>query len=242
MRNVQYHATKERLNMIPKVIHYCWFGRSEKPELVQKCIASWKKYCPDYEIIEWNEDNIDIYMNPYTRMCYDTRRYAFLTDYIRLVVIEKYGGIYFDTDVELLKVPDQLLNNEGYIGFETNDYVNTGMGFGSIAHGAMVQALLKEYDSLLEGKHDVVGCPRLNTLALERMGMIKNGELQVMPAFTVYPAEWFNPYDAPTGWLRKTEHTISIHWYSASWMKSRSPFIIFCLKMYHRIQYLFQRK
>lgn len=86
--------------MIPRKIHYCWFGRGEKPRLAQKCIASWKKYCPDYEIIEWNEDNFDVNRNAYTQMCYKEKKYAFLTDYLRLLIVEEHGGIYFDTDVE----------------------------------------------------------------------------------------------------------------------------------------------
>lgn len=95
--------------MIPKKIHYCWFGRGEKPKLAQKCIASWKKYMPDYEIIEWNEDNFDVNRNAYTQMCYEQKKYAFLTDYLRLVIIEEQGGIYFDTDVEAVRSFDDLL-------------------------------------------------------------------------------------------------------------------------------------
>ena len=121
--------------MIPKVIHYCWFGRGEKPKLAQKCIASWKKFCPDYEIIEWNEDNFDVNMNGYTRMCYEQKKYAFLSDYARLLVVAEHGGIYFDTDVELLVSPDFLLEHEAFWGFETPEYVASGLGFGSVAHG-----------------------------------------------------------------------------------------------------------
>ena len=94
--------------MIPKKIHYCWFGRGEKPRLAKKCIASWKKYCSDYEIIEWNEDNFNINLNEYTKWCYENRKYAFLSDYVRLWVVFQNGGLYFDTDVELLKSPDSL--------------------------------------------------------------------------------------------------------------------------------------
>ena len=94
--------------MIPKVIHYCWFGRGEKPRLAKKCIASWKKYMPDYEIIEWNEDNYDVFSNPYTRFCYENKKWAFLSDFIRLDIVEKHGGVYFDTDVEEVKNFDNL--------------------------------------------------------------------------------------------------------------------------------------
>lgn len=104
--------------MMPKKIHYCWFGRGEKTKLAKKCLASWRKYCPDYEIIEWNEDNFDINTNAYTKMCYDQKKYAFLSDYLRLVIIDKYGGIYFDTDVELVRNFDTLLGCEAFFGFE----------------------------------------------------------------------------------------------------------------------------
>ena len=113
--------------MIPKKIHYCWFGRNEFPPKAQKCLASWKKYCPDYEIVEWNEDNFDVNQNAYTKMCYEQKKYAFLTDYIRLVVLEEHGGIYFDTDVEAVRSFDDLLDQPAFFGFEDNDHVNTGV-------------------------------------------------------------------------------------------------------------------
>ena len=145
--------------MIPKTIHYCWFGRGPKPKLAQKCIASWKKYCPDYEIIEWNEDNFDVNMNGYTRMCIAEKKYAFLSDYARLVVVAEHGGIYFDTDVELIRSPDELLTHSAFWGFETPEFVASGLGFGSIAHGIAIEAMRNEYAPLLDGKHGVVGCP-----------------------------------------------------------------------------------
>ena len=116
--------------MIPRKIHYCWFGRGEKPRLAQKCIASWKKYCPDYEIIEWNEDNFDVNRNAYTQMCYKEKKYAFLTDYLRLLIVEEHGGIYFDTDVEAVRSFDELLDNPAFFGFENDRFVNTGEEIG----------------------------------------------------------------------------------------------------------------
>lgn len=101
--------------MIPKKIHYCWFGRKELPEKAKKCIASWKKYCPDFEIIEWNEDNIDVYQNPYTTYTYDNKRFAFLSDYLRLLIVYKEGGIYFDVDVEVVRPIDELLENQAFL-------------------------------------------------------------------------------------------------------------------------------
>ena len=110
--------------MIPKTIHYCWFGRGEKPKLAQKCIASWRKFCPDYEIIEWNEDNFDVNLNAYTLMCYQEKRFAFLSDYVRLLVVRDHGGIYFDTDVEVVKNFDNLLEFEAFFGFQQLRYDN----------------------------------------------------------------------------------------------------------------------
>ena len=224
------------MSKIPKKIHYCWFGNGEKPAKVKKCIKSWKLYCPSFEIVEWNESNIDIHQNPYMERCYNEKKYAFLADYVRLVVVEKYGGIYLDTDVELLKPLDELLENQAYIGFETIIFVNTGMGFGSVAHGSMIKAMLKEYDPLLDGKHDVIGCPILNTQALVKLGMIQDGTLQHLSVCTVYPIDWFNPYDDPTGTLKRTENTVSIHWYAKSWLSKGTVFRSYLTKPLHRFQ------
>ena len=221
--------------MIEKKIHYCWFGRGEKPTVAKKCIESWKKYCPDYEIIEWNEDNFDINCNEYTKLCYDNKKYAFLTDYVRLFVVSKYGGIYFDTDVELIKPLGNIMDREAFFGFETKEYVATGLGFGSIAHGLAVEAMLSEYDELLDGEKELIGCPKLNTRALERFGLKKDGTLQTIANATIYPIEYFNPYESSTGRLNKTKNTVSIHWYSGSWLSKKQKFRSFFTRPLHRI-------
>lgn len=221
--------------MIPKTIHYCWFGRGEKPKLAQKCIASWKKFCPDYEIIEWNEDNFNVNMNAYTQMCYERKKYAFLTDYVRLVVVSKYGGIYFDTDVELLRPLDQLLIHPSFFGFEDAEHINTGVGFGSELGNPVVHAMLKEYDELLQGDKGVIGCPILNTNALKKFGLRLNGEKQDLGDSVIYPVDYFNPYDDPTGRLNKTKNTISVHWYSKSWMSKRIVLRSKLTKPLHRL-------
>ena len=189
--------------MIPKKIHYCWFGRKELPEKAKRCIESWKKYCPEYELVEWNEDNTNISLNPYTQWCYDNKKFAFLSDYIRLIVIEEYGGIYFDTDVEVIRAFDDLLDFKAFFGFETNEFVNTGVGFGAEAHNPIVEQMIREYEPLLDGKHGVIGCPHLNTNALLKFGLKQNGKLQNLDNAVVFPVEYFNPYDAPTGCLNK---------------------------------------
>lgn len=222
--------------MIPKVIHYCWFGHGEKPELAHKCIESWKKYCPDYEIIEWNENNFDINMNPYTKKCYEEKKYAFLSDYARLLIIEQNGGFYFDTDVEIVRSLESLRNHYAYIGFENNSFVNTGQGFGAHAHNPAVKAMLEEYAQLLDGTGETIGCPILNTNALVRLGLVLDGSYQELANITVYPAEFFNPYDAPAGLLVTTDLTYSIHWYAMSWMKKAVIIRSRLMRPIHRIK------
>lgn len=207
--------------MIPKKIHYCWFGRGEKPKLAQKCIASWKKYCPDYEIIEWNEDNFNLDYNPYTRFCYANKNWAFLSDFARLVVVAEYGGIYFDTDVELVKKPDELLQYEAFYGFENNQNIATGLGFGAHANHPTILAMLQQYlqlQPLADGTYPEIVCPALNTKALLPFGLTLNGLRQNIAGAEILPADYLNPYDDPTGRLNKTANTISIHWYSKSWL------------------------
>lgn len=225
----------EEKNMIPKTIHYCWFGRGEKPKLAQKCIASWRKYCPDYEIIEWNEDNFNVNMNGYTRMCYEQKKYAFLSDYVRLVVVAKHGGVYFDTDVELVKPIDGFLAKDAFYCFETKDYVASGLGFGSVAGGETILAMLAEYDAYLSGDKGTCGCPQLNTAALLKLGLKPDGSLQRVADAVIFPSDYMNPFDAPTGRLNKTENTVSIHWYSASWISPCRRFRSKLMRPLHRI-------
>lgn len=221
--------------MIPKKIHYCWFGKGNKPKLAQKCIASWKKYCPDYEIIEWNEDNFDVNLNPYTKMCYEQKKYAFLTDYLRLLIIKQYGGIYFDTDVEVVRSFNELLEYEAFFGFETDQYVNTGEGFGAVAGNPIVKQMIKEYESLLDGRHGMIGCPHLNTDALLKFGLKQNGQTQLIGDAIVFASDYFNPYDDPKGVLRKTVNTYSIHWYGKSWMDKKIKLRSRLTKPLHRL-------
>ena len=124
-------SQEEEFTLIPKIIHYCWFGEGDKPRLANRCIASWKRICPDYTIIEWNETNFDLDQHPYLRWCHDQRKWAFLSDFARLLIVWQNGGIYFDTDVELLRRPDELLGCEAFYGFENHANVATGLGFGA---------------------------------------------------------------------------------------------------------------
>lgn len=221
--------------MIPKKIHYCWFGRGEKPKLAQKCIASWKRFCPDYEVIEWNEDNFDIHQNAYLEMCYQQKKYAFLSDYVRLLVVYQYGGIYMDTDVELLCPLDPLCGNTAYFGFENDLYIASGLGFGAEKQHPAIRQMLKEYSVLLDGKHGVIGCPQLNTQALVKLGLQLDGSLQKLDNCTVYPKEYFNPYDDLTGKLMKTKNTYSIHWYAKTWVDKKHVLRSRLARPFHRI-------
>lgn len=221
--------------MIPRKIHYCWFGRGKKNKLAQKCIASWKKYCPDYEIIEWNEDNFDVNRNAYTQMCYQEKKYAFLTDYLRLLIVEEHGGIYFDTDVEAVRSFDELLDNPAFFGFENDRFVNTGEGFGAEPHNPAVRQMLAEYNQLLDGQHGTIGCPRLNTDALLKLGLELNGEKQKLSGAVILPSDYMNPYEDATGRMNKTENTVSIHWYSKSALSRKTIIRSKITRVFHRI-------
>ena len=212
--------------MIPKIIHYCWFGRGEKPELAKKCIASWRRFCPDFEIREWNEDNCGDLAIPFMAEAYAAKKYAFVSDVMRLVVLEQYGGVYFDTDVEVLRDISPLLEDEGFIGFENDRFVNSGQVLAAIPHHPVIGAMIAEYKTLHflnpDGSINAVGCPHLNSDVMERFGLVRNGQEQLVAGIHVYPEDYFNPMDSVTGKLTKTEHTYSIHWYSMSWMPKRT--------------------
>lgn len=225
----------EKITQIPKIIHYCWFGRGAKPKLAKKCITSWKKYCPEYKLIEWNEDNFNINYNAYTQYCYQNKKYAFLSDYVRLLIVEKYGGVYFDTDVEVIRSLNTFLMDEAFYGFENDSFVNTGVGFGAIPHHCTVQQMIKEYDILLDGHREMITCPKLNTQALITLGLKRDGETQQVSGAKIYSKEYFNPYDDSTGILRKTPNTVSIHWYSKSWMSKPTIIKSQLTKPFHRV-------
>ena len=224
--------------MIPKIIHYCWFGGNKKPQLAEKCIASWRKLCPDYEIREWSEENFDLNCNEYVRYCVEQKKWAFLSDYVRLAVVAQYGGVYLDTDVELLKSPDDLLRYGAYYGFENDCNINTGLGFGAEAGHPTVLAMKQVYENMspeASGEFPAIACPALNTQALLPFGLKLNGMQQNISGAEILPVEYLNPYDDPTGRLNKTKKTISIHWYSKSWMDRGTVLRSKLTKPLHRI-------
>lgn len=156
--------------MIPKKIHYCWFGRGDKPQIMAKCIASWKQFCPDFEIVEWNEDNFNIDKYLFARQAYDCKKFAFVSDVARLHIVYENGGIYLDTDVELKAPLDEFINDEAFLFFPNAVSINTGLGFGGQAGNAVIKAILDDYENrefCLERMAEVT-CPVLNTAALKR--------------------------------------------------------------------------
>lgn len=208
--------------MIPKVIHYCWFGRGEKPALALKCIESWKKFLPDYEIKEWNEDNFDIKSNQYVREAYDSRKFAFVTDYVRLYALYTEGGIYMDTDVEVIGGFDAFLHHHAFSGFETDGNVPTGM-MAAEKGSVWAKELLDDYQDRRfiqeDGTFDMTTNTTVITKYMLEKGLVLNNKYQDFPGLcTMYPAEYFCPKDHRTGKIRCTKKTVCIHHFAGSWL------------------------
>lgn len=210
--------------MIPKVIHYCWFGNNNKSRLVKKCIKSWKKYCPEYKIIEWNETNFNLECNDYVIEAYKHKKWAFVSDYVRLWVIYNYGGIYLDTDVELIKSLNTLLKNKAYFGSEDGIYIATGLGFGAEKGNSVVACMLKDYDNIhfekANGDLDLTPCPKRNTVSIQELLKKKKviNNITYIENATIYPKDFFCPLNYEDRSFAKTKNTYSIHWYNASWV------------------------
>lgn len=219
--------------MIPKIIHYCWFGKKPKNRLIKKCIASWHKYCPDYKFIEWNEDNFDIYKYKYVIQAYEKRKWAFVSDVVRLYALNHYGGVYLDTDVELVKPLDPLLQNKAFLGFEGNKWIATNI-MGSEANNII---LLNFFNRYME-RNFYLGSPSnvviLTNLLVENYNLILNGNQQNLQNMKIYPTEYFCPYDYINGKLNTTDKTFSIHWYDMSW-SDRHWLIRKISLLYHRL-------
>lgn len=214
--------------MIPKKIHYCWFGGKELPDEAKKCIESWKKYCPDYEIVEWNEKNYNVNKIPYTKYCYENKKWAFLTDYVRLDVIYSQGGIYLDTDVELVKNFDDLLNCQCYIGMEQIGTVNTGQGFGAIKNNEFIKENKEYYEinSFLNSDGEFIRtiCVEITTNILKKYGLKRENKIQILNDVNVYPTDYFCPKKMGTNKITLTDNTYSIHHFESSW-KSENKMI-----------------
>ena len=219
--------------MIPKIIHYCWFGGNPLPETALKCIASWRKYCPDYEIKEWKEDNYNVQSIPYTAQAYQAKKYAFVSDYARFDILYRYGGVYFDTDVEVLKPIDEIIEKGAFLGMEHRGTVNAGLGMAASAHNALYAEILDSYKRsdfiTSNGRMDLTTIVERVSSILKKYGLTKDNAIQTVKDITVYPIDYFNPKDARTGIITITDHTYTIHHFDASWtIPLRKKYIKYC--------------
>ena len=242
--------------MIPKIIHYCWFGGNPLPKSAKKCIASWKKYCPDYEIKEWNESNYDVRKIPYISQAYDAKKYAFVSDYARFDILYQHGGIYFDTDVEVIRPFDDILECGAFMGCEKNGIAFTeeplvhadtsyeidvapGLGIAATQGMDIYREILDFYSEqnflLPNGGYNMKTVVEYTTSVLIKHGLKDIKGIQQIDGITIYPKEYFNPFDNGTGKLTITDHTYSIHWYSKSWMDKKTVFISRMARPIHRI-------
>jgi len=220
-------------NMIPKVIHYCWFGRNPLPPESVRCIESWKKYCPDYEIKEWNEDNFDVDSCQYTSDAYKEKKYAFVSDYARFYVLYKYGGVYLDTDVEIIKPLDSILEQGPFMGCENTAVegkrsyplrVAPGLGMGSNAGNPFYNEMIQFYQNQSfynsDGSLNLITIVQYTTDKLRESGLVDEDRIQQVCGINIYPKEYFCPIDHVND-MKITDNTVSIHHYSGSWLPKK---------------------
>ncbi len=230
---------------IPAIIHYCWFGHKELPDLYKKCIDSWYKFCPDYEIIEWNEENLNIEENLYSKQAYERGRFGFVPDYFRLKIIHDNGGIYLDTDVELIRNLDDLRHESFFCGMQYPGQVALGLGFGSVHGHEILNKLMKTYDDLAfindDGKENLKASPTYQTNDFIRLGMKKSNRKQYVQNACIYPTEVLSPINIYVGTHEITECTYSIHHFDGSWVpkdrkKSKNEELFFANKIAERMR------
>lgn len=207
---------------IPKVIHYCWFGKKDKPKIIKKCIESWRVNLPDYEIIEWNESNFDINKYKFTKESYKIGNYAFVSDYVRVYVLYQYGGVYLDTDTEIVGSLDKFLSQSSFWGFEEKNYIATSI-IGAEKGNELIKDFLDYYDNL--SLYDECGHIKkftnvlVVTELLKNRGIVLDGTLQTVEGVaTIYPQEYFSPYDYINCYFKTTENTVAIHYFHKSWL------------------------
>ena len=211
--------------MIPKKIHYCWFGKNPLPEQTKQYIETWKKYCPDYEIIEWNEDNFNVNQNQYCKEAYEAKKWAFVSDYVRLKVLYDNGGIYMDTDVEVVKPLDDLLNYNWFSGFESQDKIPTGT-MGASWNSRIIKLLLSDYDNRHFIKNDssfdlTTNVETITNIIKENYNIQLNDTYQVFgDNNAVFPFDFLCCKDYLSGKIYKTKHSYTIHHFEGSWLDS----------------------
>lgn len=225
---------------IPHTIHYCWFGGKPLPDDAQKCIASWRKFFPGWEIVEWNESNYDVRKIAYTAQAYEAGKYAFVSDYARFDVLYEHGGVYFDTDVEVIKPFDDILAEGAFMGCESDGRAaqdscepsaskactNPGLGIAAAPGLRLYEEILDFYKTqqfvMADGTFNQETVVSKVTSILVRNGLKDVAGIQKICDITIYPSEYFNPLDSLTGKLDITENTHSIHWYTMSWFSGFS--------------------
>lgn len=230
--------------MISKTIHCCWFGRGEKPVLARKCIASWERFFPDYEIKEWNEDNFDVNIIPYTAEAYRDGKYAFVSDYARFWVLYHFGGVYFDTDVEVIKPMSDIIAKGPFMGLEYINRdgsiaVNPGLGLAAQQGMAFYRQILDKFEELPyllgNGERNPYSMIPMVTEMLKEKGLRGAGTIEQIAGIDIYPPDWFNPFDYATGRLRKTENTRTIHWFAKSWLPKEPGWRVFIKRLARRV-------
>ena len=209
-----------------------------------KCINSWKQHFPDYEIRAWDEDSFDVNIIPYTADAYKAKKYAFVSDYVRFWVLYNYGGVYFDTDVEVIRLMDDVVEGGPFMGFEYFNAkgrfaVNPGLGLAAEPGMPLYHEILEKYEILpyyLEnGERNPVSMIPLVTDMLRLKGLKGDGPIEHVAGIDVYPPEWFNPFDDATGRLKKTENTRTIHWYAKSWLPTDPAWLVSLKRIVRRV-------
>lgn len=206
---------------IPKIIHYCWFGGNEKPKKMQECIKSWHKYLDDYEFIEWNENNFNINCNDYVRQAYEEKKFAYVSDYARITALYKYGGIYMDTDVEVFKSFNDLLGNKCILGFEQEEYIATSF-MASISGHELIKEFINRYENISFYNKDksidlTTNVQKLTEILVSR-GLKRDGNYQEIGDISIYPQEYFSPYDYGNCIRENTENTYCEHHFLVTWL------------------------
>ncbi|MHA8066466.1 glycosyltransferase family 32 protein [Aquirufa sp. ROCK2-A2] len=213
---------------IPKIIHYCWLGGKPLSPLGKKCLASWKKYLPDYQIIRWDESNLDVNGIPFTAQAYQVKKYAFVSDYLRCKVLYEHGGIYMDTDVEVLRNLDTFLDKEAFSCFEDYNFVNPGSILGSVKGNIHLIDLMHMYENLqfinTDATLNLKTAPQYLTELLIQRGLEIKDEYQEINGFTIYPREYFCPKSWVTKELNITLNTYTIHHFEGSWVSKFQKF------------------
>lgn len=212
--------------MINKKIHYCWFGGAPLPEYALKCINSWKKYLPDYEIIEWNEDNFDVNCTVFTSQAYESRKFAFVSDYARYYILSRQGGIYFDTDVELIKPLDDLISDGPFHAFESIGSVNSGLGMAAEPNMDFFKDVLRYYEQTEfikpNGKMNLKTVVHITSDILRGYGLVDSDTQQFVAGMHIYPTDYFNPMNYDTKIIHATDNTRAVHHYAGSWCEPES--------------------